>query len=50
MTFFKFLAMYTVVSIAAGLAIAAAMRWCLHYEPPQMPPLPSGSIDREVHQ
>jgi hypothetical protein len=46
--FLKFLAMWTLISLAVGLALGAVMRWSLHYEPPEpqpMYPLPSGSIN-----
>jgi hypothetical protein len=41
---FKILAAWTVISIIVGLGISPIIRWCMHYEPPQMPPLPSGSL------
>jgi hypothetical protein len=40
----KFLVMYTVISIALALIIGPVMKWGLHYEPPELPPLPSGSL------
>ena len=43
----KFLAMWTMISIALGLIVGSIMRWGLNYEPPELPPLPSGSIDRD---
>lgn len=41
----KLLALYVLVSVAAGLMLGAVMRWCLHDDPPvERYPLPSGSI------
>ncbi len=39
-----FLFWYTLVACCAGLIIARIMRFGLHYKPPEMPPLPSGSL------
>jgi hypothetical protein len=47
MIFLKIIIAWTVLSIAIGVGFGPLMRWCLHYEPPQLPPLPSGSIDRD---
>jgi len=43
----KFLAMWTMVSIALALIIGPIMRWGLNCKQPELPPLPSGSIDRD---
>lgn len=40
----KILAIWTLGSIALGLILAWIMNWTLHYEPPELPPLPSGSL------
>ncbi len=45
--FFKILAMWTLVSIALGLCIGPVIRWGLNHDLPEIPPLPSGSIDRD---
>ncbi len=45
MIILKFLAMWTMVSIALALIVGTIMRFGLHYKPPELPPLPSGSID-----
>jgi len=44
----KLLALYAVISIAAALAIGPVIRFGRRYKPPgDLPPLPSGSIDRD---
>ena len=43
----KFFSIYTIISIALGLILARIMRFGLHYKPPEIPPLPSGSINRD---
>jgi hypothetical protein len=50
MIFLKIIIAWTVISSIVGLGISPVIRWCMHYEPPSLPPLPSGSIDRDqVH-
>lgn len=48
MIFLKIIIAWTLLSIIVGLGISPVIRWCMHYEPPPMPPLPSGSLqDRD---
>jgi len=46
-TILKVLAMWTMISIALALIIGPVIRWGLNSEPSELPPLPSGSIDRD---
>jgi hypothetical protein len=51
LTVFKFLAMWTLISIWVGLGFGTIIRWGLHYEPPEpqpMHPMPSGSMRDEA--
>lgn len=51
LTILEFLGWWTLVAIGGGLILAAIMRFGLHYKPPgDLPPLPSGSLDRELAQ
>lgn len=42
-----FLFWWTLVACCAGLILARIMRFSLHYKPPELPPLPSGSLRDE---
>lgn len=42
--FLKILAIWTLGSIALGLCVGPVIRWGLRYKPPELPPLPSGSL------
>jgi hypothetical protein len=47
MIILKFLAMWTMVSFAAALIIGPALKRLRHAQSVELPPLPSGSIDRD---